>query len=364
LVRVSLLNSSCLAQESRLSSWADTVALEFDVAERNPVSLPPRAAQILAACVMVGLLAGCASPSAIGTASPLHSVPPEEALAFPDPGGPAIVSVTEQGYANAVEQHIYLTTDAATPGQNVLQVQFLGTPERGSGGQSSLRPGYLGDGNVGADMRAALPGVPLQRSPYFVQNRYGPFGYAFGSARSGDRCIFAWQTVRAAGERRLFSGNQGAARIRLRYCDANAGEARLVGLMNGFTLSRFFRDAVWNPLGDPEPVSADIGRPDHPISPFGDEPQAAEPDPLRRVEAPRRRVVARTAPAPSNAPVSAGPLPTPIGPRVPPPPGAERVATAPPSTTPSAPQISRPPVVNAPVAAAPRVIVPPPPPAQ
>ena len=52
-------------------------------------------------------------------------------------------------------------------------------------------------------MRKAFPGVSMGRSPFYVQSRYGPFGYAAGRAASGDIFIYAWQRIQAAGQTTL-----------------------------------------------------------------------------------------------------------------------------------------------------------------
>ena len=67
--------------------------------------------------VAAGLLASCAG-NLLPYTSSVRNLLPEEAVIMPPPGGPAIVSVLEEQFSNAIDQQIMLRTDARTPGQN------------------------------------------------------------------------------------------------------------------------------------------------------------------------------------------------------------------------------------------------------
>ena len=65
----------------------------------------------------------------------------------------------------------------------MLRVQIFGPVDPAAAGQDKLREGYLPLGNIGSEIREAVPGVRMQTSPYYVQNKYGPFGYVIGAFR-------------------------------------------------------------------------------------------------------------------------------------------------------------------------------------
>lgn len=328
----------------------------------NPAGVPLRAgtsrlrfAPVLAVLAMLG---GCAQPAPqIGGMSTARVVTADAAFAVPDPGGPLIATVIETPYANAVQQDILLATSARTPGQNMLRIQFFGPVDSSAGGQSRLRDGYLPIGNVGSEMRTLLPGIAMQRSPFYVQNKYGPFGYAVGRSASGDTCFYGWQRIASTGATQTWVGNKGSIQIRLRVCDQTASERRLLEMMYGFTIKSYFKSQNWNPYGDPSPPPESLGRAGSPVYPVGQTrfetviPQAT-PAP-RAAAAPPRQPAAAQAEPPQQ-------LPAPIGPTVPPPPGQTRIdaANQAPATVP-APANAGPSSIVAP--ASNTTLVPPPP---
>lgn len=218
-------------------------------------------------------LAGCAGqPMPIGTT--IKNVAREQALVMPPPAGPGIVSVIERRYDNAVEQEIHLATSAMTPGQNMLKIQMFGTvsPFRTSSNALSSTP--LTQAGVASEMRQALPGIRMARSNFYVQNSYGPFGYAFGRGAGSDLCIYGWQQVRSpAGTMSPFA-NYGSIQIRLRVCDAGATEQKLLAIMYNYTILGAVDAGGWNPYGEPGAVPATLGgsgAPTYP-RPAGNEP--------------------------------------------------------------------------------------------
>lgn len=297
---------------------------------------------------MIGL-AGCAQTQ-VGSLSDAQMVSAEKAFAFPGPGGPAITGIIERHYANALQQEISLATSAHSPGQNMLKVQLYGPVDRKAAGQTELRAGFLPPGNIGGEMRQLFPGIRMVRSPYYVQNRYGPFGYAVGRTSSGDTCLYAWQRLTSTGSTQTLIGNKGSIQIRLRLCDQAQPEERLLQTMYDFTISSYFRSSGWNPYGEVNAPDASLGKSGAPVYPTGSEKFATVTKPVREAFAAERVVrPRRITPAPQFEP----PQPAPTGLIVPSPPGADTSQGA---AKPSAAQLRA-----APEAAQPAVIVPPPP---
>lgn len=269
--------------------------------------------------ILIGL-AGCASPPPLTNSTDTSLVPSETAFAYPAPGGPAVTAVLERRYANATQQDILLSTSARTPGQNVLRVQMFGPVDARLAGEGRLRDGYLPIGDVGSEMRQVLPGIRMQRSPFYVQNKYGPFGYAVGRSASGDTCLYGWQRITSTGSTQTLIGNKGSVQVRLRICDQDASEQHLLDSMYGYTISSAFKTRNWNPYGEAPAPDAALGKSGHPMYPVGatefgtvTKPVSAA-KPVRRVV--RRRVVAEQEPIAPQMQQAVGPI-------VPPPPGAQ-----------------------------------------
>lgn len=304
------------------------------------------------------LLAGCAQPiTDIGSSSTTRMVPTETAFAMPDPGGPAVTAVLEQHFANATQQDIMLGTSAHTPGQNLLRVQLYGPVNTAQAGESRLRDGFLPIRDVGSEMRTLLPGIRMERSAFYVQNRYGPFGYAVGRAPSGDLCLYGWQRITSTGATQTLIGNKGSVQIRLRLCDQHASEAQLLQTMYGYTITASFKSRNWNPYGSVMAPEKGIGQAGNPIYPVGVSkfetvvPQAAPQS--------RPREVRRPVQQPRSVEVAPPRLPEPIGPTVPPPPGKAGLSAQP--VVPLAPTVSVPSPATVQKAPAKQVVVPPPP---
>jgi hypothetical protein len=69
----------------------------------------------------------------------------------------------------------------------------------------------------------------MQTSGYYVQNKYGAFGYAVGQTRSGDTCFYGWQRITSTGFTQTWIGNKGSIQVRLRLCDQNASRSECLG---------------------------------------------------------------------------------------------------------------------------------------
>lgn len=258
------------------------------------------------ALMATAVISGCATQQGVGTPTGSVMVPAENALVLPPPGGPAVLNVIERRRTNAIEQDISLYTSAATPGQNVLSATFFGPMETRFDQQK--RSGYAGvqDNRMMAEARRALPGVPLKLSPYFLQNNYGPFGYAYGRGRAEDACIFAWQQIRQKENHRSPLKGYGTIQIRLRYCATGASEAELLAPVYGYTITGTFGDPAWNPYGAPPPLEEGIGRTGSPIYQKEPAPTERAPATMTRHQPPPavRREVRHVPPARQDQPVA------------------------------------------------------------
>ncbi|WP_411197089.1 cellulose biosynthesis protein BcsN [Rhizobium sp.] len=268
---------------------------------------------------VVGMMAGCTSTGGVRQPSGPETVAPEKALVLPPPGGPSIVSVVEHKRGNGVEQTVSLFTSSSVPGQNFLKVQFFGAsganPGAGDAGFSMIN-----ESGIAREVARSAPGVPMATSATFLQNAYGPFGYASGRSRAGDSCIYAWQQIRSSAGANSQARNFGMIQLRLRLCDARANERQLLGIVYGYTITGTFDGAIWNPYSNPPPADAALGRTGAPVYPDeGGYRASAMPigyEPAPAIVSRPRAVAVRNAPVPQPA-AGAASLPAPIGPRVP-----------------------------------------------
>lgn len=280
----------------------------------------------------LSLLAACASGEAPQILASTRTVDATHAYALPPPGGPSIVSVIERPYNNAVQQEILLATSARTPGQNVMRVQFFGPVRANLSAGDTLRDKQLGVTDISRELRGTLPGIVMRRSENYVQNRYGPFGFASGQSRSGDTCIYAWQRIRPAESQTRWLTGRGTIQIRLRLCDSHLNEEQLLAVMYGFSINAAFNDYSWNPYGEPAGPAPDLGRPGADVFPAGPGLPPAEtlmPAPASQPVRVQRRLAAPVAPAATTI----RERPAPIGPVVPPPPGFPNARSGQPANT-------------------------------
>ncbi|ODT69916.1 MAG: hypothetical protein ABS75_14890 [Pelagibacterium sp. SCN 63-23] len=274
--------------------------------------------------VLLAGLGACASTPKL----PPHEalvVSPVSAMIIPPPGGPGIVKVVSTTFPNAVRQEISLATQARTAGENkITLVQFYG--RGGDGSDAELRDIPFTEVNLTEAALAAWPGTGMAVSPYYVQNDYGPFGYAIGRPANGDACIYAWQriepTLKPSG-----AIDRGTITIRLQLCKRGSNEQELLEVMYRLRLNT----SVHSPLNAPPA----IGRIAAPIRPIGVEGFArvidiADPAPVVRAAAPRPAT-----PAPTPAVVT----PPPGAPIVPSPGGAGGTGTGPSVPSPSTPGV-------------------------
>jgi len=304
-------------------------------------------------CCLVGLMLGaCAQlDTKLDRSSLAIGLPPQDAVALPPPGSASIVSVSERRYANAIQHDIALATTSSVPGQNLMRVQLFG-PMGGEAGETRLADRPLHDADLQREIRAAVPGVAMQRSPLYAQNHYGPFGYAFGRAGRNDLCLFAWQRIAGTRDGAPLA-NLGTVQVRLRVCQTGASERGLLAIMYGYTINSSFAGPNWNPYGSPPPADPRLGQTGQPIVPARRGDFATMLDPVPPAAQTTSRPAA-PAPAPSRPAPAAQQTTTPEsnavtrGPIVPRPPvqGAsedEPVADPPAPETAPAPIVPRPP---------------------
>ena len=298
-----------------------------------------RKSNLAIAFAMAAFECGCAGQHAIVLTAAPRSLSPDLAFASLGPNAPAILSVIERHYANATRQTIALATDAKTSGQNELRVDILGVKNGDVGSETTLNDIPLKEDELLSEAQEALPSVPLRVSLNFVQNRYGPFGYAVGRSSRGDTCVYAWQRLATPEQKLSLINSRVAASVRLRLCASRAAEAALVAPMMNLTVDATVSGGGWTP--EPRELSADIGAPGAPTGPPSImEAFANSPSPKSYMAKRRPRTV-ESYPARKSeqeaAPASAA-LQAPPGFVVPPPP-----VTAPAASTPQVPSAAPPP---------------------
>ena len=195
----------------------------------------------------------------------------DKALALPAPGGPAVLNIVQKTTENSIIQTIFLANDSRSPGENQLTVTYWGPVGR-DGWHVEFNPQRPTKAGIYKEMQAALPGIGMHFSDYYVQNKYGPFGYAVGVPSSGGLCLYGWQLIKAK-PRDFFAPNlkRGAVAVRLRVCQANVTEAQLLQIMYDYTLTGYFEPGLWDPYGAPPPVNPALGTMSSPIVPVGRE---------------------------------------------------------------------------------------------
>jgi len=312
------------------------------------------------AIAIVGLLplvlASCGG-APIQPGALVKTVQAEEAMVMPPPSGPGIVGVIERRYDNAIEQEIPLFTSALTPGQNFIKAQFFGTKSAFSYSSNRLTSKMVSQSGTAREMASGFPGVRMVRSQFYVQNSYGPFGYAFGRGRGSDLCLYGWQQIRSQAQKMSPVDNYGSIQIRVRICEAGATEQALLAFMYNFTINASVDSLGWNPYGDASPLSPEIGRTGAPTYPRPASTEAIVPVLPQRQAAPMIRRAPPVAPVrPAVAPVASSmmePVMQPVGPRIP-----SVSALSPAGLSPSAPSDAAASQRSPTPAAAPRVTVP------
>lgn len=193
-------------------------------------------------------------------------VPVSDALILPEPGGPAVLTVLETRYLNALEQEVVLGTRSTAPGQNSFHVIFFGPVDGRTGRDNIRKDNRLAEDALADEMEEVLPGVPMHTSSYFVQNRYGPFGYAIGRAGVNDLCIYAWQRIESQVSLSPIAPDRGVLTVKLRLCETGATEQTLLRHMYRYSINGYYLPRSWQPYGRPLPESQALGRPGGPLT--------------------------------------------------------------------------------------------------
>jgi len=241
----------------------------------------------------VAVLSGCNTPAGVRSFGGAQMASPSEALVFPPPGGPEIVTVVNRTYSNAVAQQVILRSEAATPGQNYIKAEFFGPQQAGDTGGDALAFSGFRASSVAREIRAEFPGENIAMSANYLQNGYGAFSYAAGHGRSDDTCLYGWQDIRSPESMRQDFRNLGRIKVRLRLCQSGASVERLLAVMYNYTITGTYASPSWNPYGTPRAVDQNLGRPGSPVYPMkaedvpmrpGSEVTASVPvRPVRRV---------------------------------------------------------------------------------
>ncbi|MBN9334130.1 cellulose biosynthesis protein BcsN [Devosia sp.] len=256
------------------------------------------------------LLAGCATTSD-RPASEAEIVRPSSSFILPPPGGPAIITVVETSFPNAVRQDISLATEARSIGENKISIIRF-TSKGGDGSDAALKDIPFTQVNLTQEALAAWPNSGMAVSPYFVQNAYGPFGYAIAKPPNGDSCLYAWQRIEPS-LKPSGAVDRGAIIIRVQLCRRGVSEQTLLSIMYNLRLNV----AVFPALKAP----AAIGRIAAPIMPvgaagFAEVIPTGAPSPRPATPTPRPQPAPVTTPA-----VTTIPTPPPGAPIVPSPTG-------------------------------------------
>ncbi|XUY29620.1 cellulose biosynthesis protein BcsN [Agrobacterium sp. rho-8.1] len=223
-------------------------------------------------------------------------LPPEEALIFPPPGGPEVISVISRTFSNAVQQEVFLRADARTPGQNFLKIELFGPQRAEDTGKDGLSSGSLRASTISRQIRSAFPGASLATSAEYLQNAYGAFSYASGKGSGDDMCLYAWQHIRSPDNMRQGFKNLGRINVTLRLCQSGVTTRDLLTVMYNYTITGSYDAEGWNPYGTAQKPPDGMGRSGNPSYPV-----AANDGPMQpglqtppRQPVPERRPVART----------------------------------------------------------------------
>ncbi len=296
-------------------------------ATRKPAS-HYKALNCLAGIAVLTTVAACAGRSDLGYASLMSEVPATRAIVVPPPGGPSVVAVLQRQYQDGLSQEIALSTASRTSGQNAFYVSLLNNTAGNMDIPDTLSLPSMAPDRIQSEMEERIPGVEMQTSLVYVQNKFGPFGFATGRSSTGDLCLYAWQRIEP-GEPAIFVPG-GAVSVRLRLCDADASVDQLLRVFYGYTIAAYYRQESWNPYGEPPSPPAHFGEKDAPMYPLGLGGREDATVVRRRslsegtrrvappVQAPRRAIDKDTGAPPAAAPPETAP---PSGyPVVPPPP--------------------------------------------
>lgn len=220
----------------------------------------------LAGIVLLGFgVAACQTPGP-RVFSVKTELPPKDTFVTFAPGGPAIIGVLEKSFKDAIVRETILETNSKVSGQNFLTVTLRGPVGYRTVTDNALGADSIQPSQINKEFGWYLLGVPMKRSLIYAQNKYGPFGFATGTASTGDRCLYAWQHVGRHQDKIIPHGG-GSVTVRLRLCDSRASDQQLLSVMYGFTITGYLSSPLWTPYGKPREVSKDLGGLSAPVEP-------------------------------------------------------------------------------------------------
>ncbi len=196
---------------------------------------------VLASGLLAILLAGCSTvePDPFLTAS------------VATPQAPSIASEVAPGYAVAMLPMTaggIRTVRQTVRKDYVQQTIVYGNTERGFGenvitvevGRPDLDSAYLrapSRREITAEMRAAVPGLPMQIRSLSGENLQGPYGYATAAYGASGACLYGWQYVKPGSANPLSAMATGKhpyrLQVRVRFCHPSMSEDRIGTLMDG-----------------------------------------------------------------------------------------------------------------------------------
>lgn len=236
---------------------------------------------VVAGAAAVSACAPRFDPLDLEVISESNQAPLSRAMLVPAVDSTPIQNVLESRYSNAYVQELILETNARRPGQNRFDVTFVLPGETGGPGTRDLALARIDPDLIHLELSDRFPDVGMNVSSYFVQNRYGPFGFATGRASAGDTCLYAWQTIVPERRASLLHGPGGRIEVRLQLCDANAREADLLEVMYGFTINAYLSRWDWQPYGDVPVLRPEFGAPGADVRPLAPATAVPVPSPAR-----------------------------------------------------------------------------------
>ena len=173
------------------------------------------------------------------------AVPIAAAVAMLPAAAGRIVQVAERRYADGLAQDIILEGSRSTRGENRIEVAMRLKPEGATTSDNLVPLAKTSDVAIASEIEARFPGMHMETVNVLLQNRYGPYGMAAGRSGTGERCIYAWQSMGDIADpgkagtpglaSALISPPQPAT-LRVRLCRSGVSADQLAALINGLVI--------------------------------------------------------------------------------------------------------------------------------
>lgn len=157
-----------------------------------------------------------------------------------------VVEVDEERFDNGVSQKIVLAGGNHGRGNNGIDISVEVQPEGAVIRNHLITLAPTDDVTIANELQTRFPGIDMKIVPVLLRNQYGPYGMAAGTARDGDRCIYAWQWIDDFGHanndqstslvRGLVSPRQPVS-LRIQLCRRGVSADQLAGLVNDLSLA-------------------------------------------------------------------------------------------------------------------------------